>query len=114
MIGVVLWSDPCDRKAVVWCEDQGDLAFLSEHATLDVHDAFFEIGDVLQFDVTLERTYRRASNPRLVQEGAGLAAVGELKASAQPQPDGGNVIPFRPDIAVRDRRRKQGSAARNA
>ena len=27
MFGVVLWADPVDRKAVIWCEDHGDLAY---------------------------------------------------------------------------------------
>ena len=29
MLGVVLWSDVSDRKAVIWCEDQGDLAYVN-------------------------------------------------------------------------------------
>lgn len=32
MIGVIIWSDPIERKAIVWCEDQGDLAFLKPSA----------------------------------------------------------------------------------
>ena len=27
MIGVIIWSDPVERKAVVWCEDQGGFGF---------------------------------------------------------------------------------------
>lgn len=28
MIGVVIWSSEASRKAVIWCEDQGPLAYL--------------------------------------------------------------------------------------
>lgn len=28
MIGVVIWSSESSRKAVIWCEDQGPLAYL--------------------------------------------------------------------------------------
>lgn len=27
MLGVVLWADIDDRKAVIWCEDHGNLAY---------------------------------------------------------------------------------------
>lgn len=29
MFGVVLWSNGVSGKAVIWCEDQGDLAFMN-------------------------------------------------------------------------------------
>ena len=28
MMGVIIWSDAVARKAVVWCDDHGELAFL--------------------------------------------------------------------------------------
>ncbi|MDN3710916.1 hypothetical protein QWZ10_02135 [Paracoccus cavernae] len=28
MIGVIVWSSAVKRKAVIWCEDQGPLAYL--------------------------------------------------------------------------------------
>ena len=101
MIGVVLWSDIGDRKAVVWCEDQGDLAFLSEQAHDMIPDTFFEIGDVLQFDIVLERSYRRASNARLVQDASGMDAVRNLTAVSAVEPEGADIIPFRLDGAYR-------------
>lgn len=27
MLGIIIWSDPEAHKAVIWCEDHGDLAF---------------------------------------------------------------------------------------
>lgn len=67
MFGVVLWSDQQEQKAVIWCEDQGDLAF---YRNVD-DDARIELdaGDWVQFDMTVDRHMRRALNPRLIAEG---------------------------------------------
>jgi len=70
MIGVVLWSDPSDRKAVFWCEDQGDLAFFDACGPTMDGMPFFDAGDMVQFDVHMEHKLRRAHNPRLLQEHA--------------------------------------------
>lgn len=75
MYGVVLWCDAQENKAVIWCEDHGDLAFYqqSENAV----DVAFDAGDWVQFDMTTERHLRLAHNPRLISESAysGLADV---------------------------------------
>lgn len=75
MFGVVLWSDSHENKAVIWCEDHGDLAFYRQpgdgaHVPLDA-------GDWVQFDLTTDRHMRLAHNPRLISEGVcqGLADV---------------------------------------
>ena len=50
MNGVVLWSNESQQKAVIWCEDQGDLAFYSQEqcqALVDLH-----VGDLICFDLT--------------------------------------------------------------
>lgn len=115
MIGVVLWSDNKDRKAVVWCEDQGDLAFLSGRDGALYEDPFFDIGDVLQFDVTLECSFRRASNATLLQQGAGSAAVDQLRTLSAPEataPSGAEIIPFRIDGPFRAKRGARRGAAR--
>lgn len=67
MFGVVLWSDEQEQKAVIWCEDHGDLAFYRNNggtAPLEL-----DAGDWVQFDMTMERHQRFAHNPRLVSEG---------------------------------------------
>lgn len=66
MIGVVIWSDHSDRKAVFWCEDQGDLAFYECGAGEEAAFANFDAGDMVQFDVANEKRLRRARNPKLV------------------------------------------------
>ena len=37
MYGLVLWSDPEHRQAVIWCEDHGDLAFFRADPDRDNH-----------------------------------------------------------------------------
>ncbi|CAN0581447.1 unnamed protein product, partial [Ectocarpus sp. 12 AP-2014] len=73
MFGVVLWSDRNDSKAVVWCEDHGDLAYFSE--PLDDEGCRLEIGDLIHFEVSLEQDLRLVQKPRKVTNGAfqGLA-----------------------------------------
>lgn len=99
MFGVVLWSDVEDRKAVIWCEDHGDLAFYRPaEAGPEVP---LDAGDLVQFDITMDRHLRFAHNPRLVSEGvcSGLADVlGQAAAEpSDPAPRGSaEIIPFSP------------------
>ncbi len=83
MYGVVLWSDTRECKAVIWCEDHGDLAYyrrsdMAEQVALDA-------GDWVQFDVTRERHMRYAHNPRLVAEGVFDGLADSLKEQRAPQ-----------------------------
>lgn len=119
MIGVILWSDAEDRKAVVWCEDQGDLAFLSGQDAVLYQDPFFDIGDIVQFEVTLERAFRRASNATLLQPAAGSEAVDQLKNTFDSGPatlSSAQIIPFRIAAAAisKSSDRKARSGRRNA
>ena len=66
MIDVIIWSDPVERKAVVWCEDQGDLAFLKPSAESLEDRASLAAGDIIEFDVKLEDGFRFVSNHALV------------------------------------------------
>ncbi|MBE1282389.1 MAG: hypothetical protein GJ676_03665 [Rhodobacteraceae bacterium] len=101
MFGVVLWSDIDERKAVIWCEDHGDLAFYNQPD--DAGNLALDAGDWVQFDLTMEQHMRYAHNPRLVSEGAysGLAgALGEAGHSAEPKRSlpvergSADIIPF--------------------
>ncbi len=67
MFGVVLWRDEQEQKAVIWCEDHGDLAFYRN--TGDQLPVGLDAGDWVQFDMTMERHQRLAHNPRLVSQG---------------------------------------------
>lgn len=67
MYGVVLWSDPYVKKAVIWCEDQGNLAFYDAGDTLcEPANSFFEAGDYVEFDVSMDRDLRRARNAQAI------------------------------------------------
>lgn len=85
MLGVVLWSDQQDRKAVFWCEDHGDLAYYEAPEMTFDPSSFFDAGDMVQFDVAVEQRLRKALNPRMVQERACLGLPETLKRTA-PQP----------------------------
>jgi len=68
MFGVVLWHDKQKSKAVIWCEDHGDLAFCGN--TKATSQDGIDAGDWVWFDMTMGRRQRYAHNLRLVQEGA--------------------------------------------
>ena len=68
MFGVVLWSDTAAQKAVIWCEDQGELAFYTPNQNT-IHEApALDAGDLIQFDVTVQKNMRCASNPQLLAQ----------------------------------------------
>lgn len=98
MLGVVLWSDATDRKAVIWCEDQGDLAFMNDADALLEQDTFFDAGDLVQFDMRVLDSKRRAFNPRLVMEQASTALPDvlrdEILNGAAQTSCGAKVVPF--------------------
>lgn len=81
MLGVVLWCDEAHSRAVIWCEDQGDLAHFPPR-TCDPHTgddivagnvgsvAGIDAGDLIQFDLTENNTVRFACNPQVLCETA--------------------------------------------
>ncbi len=83
MLGVVLWSDASDRKAVIWCEDQGDLAYVKPTDEVLRSGDFFDAGDLVQFDMEMSQSTRLAHNPRLVIEKVGPALPDVLRDAAQ-------------------------------
>lgn len=105
MFGVVLWSDSEERKAVIWCEDHGDLAFYRDEARGDA-PLPLDTGDWVQFDLTTDRNMRFAHNPRLLAEGVypGLADALGVPDEQAPQRTAltrktarsADIIPFGP------------------
>lgn len=69
MFGVVLWSDNLDNKAVIWCEDHGDLAFFNGGTEIPFELPDLDPGDLVQFDLKQDRNLRYARNPRRVAQG---------------------------------------------
>ncbi|MCC1494507.1 hypothetical protein [Cognatishimia sp. F0-27] len=87
MFGVVLWADTEDRKAIVWCEDQGNLAYYSaeEHST-SFHDGLsLDAGDLIQFEMRETREFRHVSNPRRVGQSVAPGLADRLRTVADPR-----------------------------
>lgn len=70
MLGVVLWSDPVNRKAVFWCEDQGDLAFYQAGHDIVEGDRFLDVGDMVTFATETQGQLRKAHHVTVIQENA--------------------------------------------
>jgi hypothetical protein len=119
MFGVILWSDEQENKAVIWCEDHGDLAFY--HQTDGASRVPLDAGDWVQFDLTLDRHLRLAHNPRLIGEGLHPELADTLMGTspARPHPDApsqplrgsAEIIPIE---ALRSQRHAAHFAARSA
>ncbi len=80
MYGVVLWSDKEDRKAVIWCEDHGDLAFYSGRKESVFDGPQLDAGDFVQFQLNESLDVRVALDPRLVAERQYQGLAESLKA----------------------------------
>ena len=114
MIGVVLWSDPRARKAVIWCEDHGDLAFYSDAKDPCLDGLSFVVGDLVEFDVETDRHLRYAYNPQLVKADVYRHLPDALQrstppVSAQADSDGlktAEIIPFQTLVASADMARQ--------
>jgi hypothetical protein len=91
MYGVVLWSDHCQNRAVIWCEDHGDLAYY-EGGPPETHAGpELDPGDLVRFDISEGKRMRTVSNPRVVANdqyptlAGDLARVGAQQTTALPQ-----------------------------
>ena len=65
MYGVVLWTDQRQNRAVIWCEDHGDLAF---YRGAEGGDAAMAAGDLVEFDLHDTGDMRLADTPRLITQ----------------------------------------------
>ena len=84
MYGVVLWADAKESKAVIWCEDQGNLAYYTA-AGQTVHDGVsLDAGDLIQFDLQETAEYRSARNPERVGAGYAPGLAQSLRGKAGP------------------------------
>lgn len=99
MIGVVLWRDETLTKAVIWCEDQGDLAFFTNEAGAELQE--FNPGDWVEFDLTISGNIRIAENLAVLIEQGSPDLADRLSAAESCGPkagagqqSGGTVVPF--------------------
>lgn len=86
MLGVVVWSNERRCKAVIWCEDQGALAYLEGMTNLLRTGPWPEAGDLVELESELEAGLRLARNVRLVSQGVGAALPQALRAHAEAVP----------------------------
>lgn len=82
MMGLVLWCDLDDQKAVFWCEDHGDLAYYDSSTEETVDFDRFGAGDMVMFDVILERKIRKARNACIVEQKVSNGLQDALRKSA--------------------------------
>ncbi|WP_163849628.1 hypothetical protein [Pseudooceanicola aestuarii] len=70
MFGIVLWSDPARCKAVIWCEDHRGLAYVDggcgNSADTSLQKCPLDSGDLVEFELSADISFRRALNPRRV------------------------------------------------
>ena len=92
MYGVVLWTDARDSKAVIWCEDQGNLAYYSEPSRDATTGVALDAGDLLQLDMREEAACRRARNIQRVEPGHAPGLPSSLRSATDL--GGNNVIAF--------------------
>lgn len=94
MYGVVLWCSDDSRKAVIWCEDHGDLAYGQD---IDGETAL-EAGDLVLFQAEQTRRMRLAREIRLVDQSRFATLPDRLKSASQPrkQRGGAQVVAFNP------------------
>ena len=108
MMGVVLWSDQQVGKAVIWCEDQGKLAYVTGDQAencLDM-DLDLQAGDLVSFSLRMQSRLRFAENLTVVQENGYQGLDETLKSDAEKQPEskmyikdeGAEIIPFRAKV----------------
>lgn len=80
MFGVVLWSDATAQKAVIWCEDQGELAFYTPDDDSKHQAPELDAGDLIQFDLSVQHNVRKACNPRLLMQSHSPDLPNQLQA----------------------------------
>jgi len=83
MYGVVLWSNPDEGKAVIWCEDQGDLAFMKPGG-LGPDPVLIEAGDLVELELSGTSEVRCVSSARLVERQAYPSLADKLIGKAIP------------------------------
>lgn len=83
MLGVVVWTHEKRKKAVIWCEDQGALAYLEGAARLAPGSNWPSAGDLVELESNNEGGLRVAQNVRLLSEGAAVALPHALRAQAR-------------------------------
>lgn len=106
MYGVVIWTDTAGDRAIIWCEDHGELAhFRAERRSFGSHA--FDAGDLLRFELGGTRSLRRALNPELVCA-AHSPDLAERLSEAEGADQGGPAAPSPLRRRATGQRRRSG------
>lgn len=93
MLGVVLWHDQKSDRALIWCEDQGDLAYFNGNdSSLAPEEATLGTGDLVRFDVKERANGRYVSNPTPVARSA-FSSLSDMLRQALNLPENRGVTP---------------------
>ncbi|WP_134726058.1 hypothetical protein [Paracoccus luteus] len=108
MIGVVLWSDSLRQKAVIWCEDNGALAYLRDRGDVD-GARWPESGDIVAFEPETDGELRIARQVQQMPGHCDLRTRLATNAPARPVRltvvPGGAAQPSQ-DVPLRDLRER--------
>ena len=80
MMGLVLWFKPEPGVGMVWCEDQGPLAFLGPEVTYPQDAPLLQCGDEIVFSFELREGVRYVRDVLSVTEGNGAHDPQEIIA----------------------------------
>jgi hypothetical protein len=80
MMGLVLWFNPKARVGMIWCEDQGPLAFLGPEVELPGGCNALDSGDQLTFSIELRDDVRFVRDVVSVTSGMGAVDPREILA----------------------------------
>lgn len=69
MRGVIIWHCQNTLRAVVWCDDSGQLAYASDAMAWANPKQQVAIGDYVAFDLRASATARNCANLRLIEQG---------------------------------------------
>jgi hypothetical protein len=84
MRGVIIWHCLETRRAVVWCDDSGELAYASDAAAWAPLAQRVAIGDYVAFDLDPSSAARSCRNLRLIESGLAPELAGILRAGCGP------------------------------
>jgi hypothetical protein len=69
MRGVIIWLCHRTNRAVVWCDDSGELAYASDLSAWSSPSHQATIGDYVAFDLRAATAARTCTNLRLIEQG---------------------------------------------
>ena len=103
MYGAVLWADRCSNRALIWCEDHGELAFFEGEPSGSSDASKFEEGDFVAFKIRDGRGMRLAFEVKVVATEAYPRLAADLRCAtsddnpeyaAAPDSEERKILPF--------------------